>query len=433
MDYEIERLTPSRVQMRATASLEEVGAEREKIVSKLQRGAHVDGFRRGKVPRALVERRFAEAIRDELQEELVRHAWDQVRGEAKLRPASSLDVRQTQWQEDGRLNVTAEFDVFPEVELATLDGFTPPELELEPSPEELSKALAELAERQGAWEPVEGEPAREGLLVDAEVHGEYPDGGGEPFHEEHSLFQIGRGEVLPEIEAAVAGRNVGDEVTAERILGEEAGAEKVGKRVAYRVVVKGLRRKRLPEVDDAFASSLGISGGLAQLEKAIRDRLRWDKLRQRHEVWRDALVRHLSAGKRLDLPEILVREETREEVVKFAEALAHRGVDPEKTEIDWGKLEQDFRRGVEGRLQAELVLDAAATRLGTEIDDETVDAEIERQARQAGVPFAESKGNLAKRGGVERIRAILRRARAVDEMLRPFEVEAGSDAGTDRR
>ena len=433
MSYEIERTGACRVALSATIPAAEVTSEREHVVKEFLRRARIDGFRPGKAPRSVVERRFAAEIKDDLQEHLFRHTWDDVRREAKLRPAGPFEVKKAEWRDDGSFALGGEFDVYPEVTLTPVDGFVPPPFELAPTPEEIDRALGELRERQAAWEPVEGDAVAEGMLVETEVHGEFPDGGGEPFHDERSLFQVGRGEVFPEIEAAVTGRRVGDEVTAERILGEEAGAEKHGRKVAYRVLVKSLRRKRLPEADDAFAQSLGVADGIDKLRATIALRVGFDKVRARRDLWRDALVRHLGGERPLELPEQLVREETRDDVIKFADSLQRRGLDLEKAGIDWSQVEQDMRKRVETRLRAELVLDSLADERGVAIDDATVDHEVERQAQQLGVPFAELKGNLAKRDGLERLRAILRRERVVDDVLRPYTGEGASDAGSDRR
>ncbi len=433
MSYQIERTSPCRVVLSATIPAEEVTSEREHVVREFLRHARIDGFRPGKAPRPVVERKFAGDIREDVQEHLFRHTWDEVRREAKLRPAGPLEVKKAEWQEDGSFALAGEFDVYPEVTLPPVDGFVPPPFELEPTAEEIDRALVELRERQAAWEPIEGEPAAEGMLVETEVRGEFPEGGGEPFHEERSLFQIGRNEVFPEIEAAVTGHHVGDEVSAERVLGEEAGEEKHGKRIAYRVTIKSMRRKRLPEADDAFAQSLGVADGIEKLRAVVGTRIRFDKARQRRESWREALVRHLGGDRPLEMPEQLVRDETREDVMKFAESLQRRGLDLEKAEVDWSKLETDMRIRVEARLRAELLLDTFAEARGVAVDDAAVDHEIQRQAQQLGVPFAELKGNLAKREGLGRLRAILRRELLVDEVLRPYTGEGASDAGSDRR
>jgi trigger factor len=420
MGYQIERATPCRVVLTATIESDEVREEREHVVGGVVRAARIDGFRKGKAPRALVERRFASEIRADLEEHLTRRVWDLVRREEKLRVASPLGIRESNWLEGGEFRVKGEFDVYPNVELPNLDGFTPPAFDLEPTDEDLAGAMLQLQERQAVWEPVEGEAAGDGMLVEAEVHGEFPEGGGEPFHEERSLFQIGRDEVYPEIEAAVRGHGVGEEVSAERTIGEEGGEERRGKKTSYRVRIKSLRRKRLPEVDDGFATSVGVEGGVEQLQARLRERLRVQKSERRRDAWREALIAHLAGGKVLDLPEEPVREETRRELLEFAQALAGRGIDPERAKVDWEKLEKDVHQRVEHRLRGEILLDALADRLGIEVSDAEVDHEVEQQASHISVPFAELRGNLAKSGGLQRMGAVLRRERAVDEVLSRF-------------
>jgi trigger factor len=420
MSYEIERATPCRVVLTATVAADDVRAEREHVVTSFVRAARMDGFRKGKAPRALVERRFAKEIREDLEEHLTRRVWDEARQEEKLRPASSLGIRDATWLESGEFRLTGEFDVYPTIELPSTEPFTPPPFELEPSDDEVADAVAQLQERQAVWEPAEDGAAGEGMLVEAEVHGSFPAGGGEPFSEERSLFQLGKDEVYPEIEAAVAGHRVGDEVEAERVIGEEGGAERAGTRVAYRVRIKSLRRKRLPEVDDAFASSVGVEGGVDALRTRVRERLRAARVERRRETWREALITYLAAGKVLDLPEEPVREGVRREMIDFAQALAHRGVDPERSKVDWEKVEREMRPKVEQRMRGELLLDALADALAIEVSEADIDHEVQHQAERIGVPFAELKGNLAKGGGLERVGGVLRRERAVDEVLSRF-------------
>jgi FKBP-type peptidyl-prolyl cis-trans isomerase (trigger factor) len=114
----------------------------------------------------------------------------------------------------------------------------------------------------------------------------------------------------------------------------------------------------------------------------------------------------------------VVEEETRKAAVRYAENLYRQGVDVEK--LDWKELTPKLQAAVEARLREELVLDQLATELGVEVSEEEVDAAVRREAQEAGVPFGELKGNLAKSGGLARIRAILRRERAVTKVLEPL-------------
>jgi trigger factor len=216
----------------------------------------------------------------------------------------------------------------------------------------------------------------------------------------------------------VTGKALGDTVTAERTVGDEGGEEHLAKRVTYKVRIKSLRRKRLPEVDEAFATSIGITGGVEALRERVRERLLASRTERRSDVWREALVAHLAEGHTLDLPEGVVRDDTRKELVEFAQALAQRGIDPDQAKVDWEKLEGEMRGRVEQRLRAEVLLDTLAESLEITVSAAEVDHEVEHQAQRLGVPFAELRGNLAKGGGLERVGALLRRERAVDEALR---------------
>ena len=420
MTYQIDRPSPCKVMLTATVPAESVVSEREHVLNQFIRGARIDGFRKGRAPRILVEKRFADEIRQELEEHVAREVWREVQEKEQMRLASPLGIREAQLQEDGSFSMIGEFEVFPAVELADTEGFTPPAYDLQPTDEEITRASEQLCERQASWEPIEGDPVGAGMLVEAEVQGSYPDGKGEPFHEEHSLFQIGAGEVYPEIEAAVVGRAVGDHVAAERFIGDEGPDDRKGVRIAYDIVIKSLRRKIVPTLDDAFAASMGVDGGVKALKDKVAERILEQKREQRREVWREALVTYLAGGSMLDLPESVVVEDTKKEMVDFARALAARGIDPEQAKVDWSKLEPEMRQRVERRLRTELLLDALADTLEITVPTSEVDREVEIQARQLKVPFAELRGNLAKGGGLNRIRAILRRERAADQILGRF-------------
>ena len=117
MSHRIEQSSPCRVLLTATLAAERVGAEREKVVAEWMRRVRIDGFRKGKSPRHLVEHRYAKEIEDDLTERLVHTVWDEVRAEDTLRPAGPLRSARLRGQPDGSFEVSAELDVFPKVEL----------------------------------------------------------------------------------------------------------------------------------------------------------------------------------------------------------------------------------------------------------------------------------------------------------------------------
>ena len=174
MSYQIEQKAPCRVTLTATLSSEQVSEQRRLVVGSWRRNARLPGFRKGKAPQELVERRYAKEIADDLQEELLRRSWDEVREEEELRPAGPLEISKAEMRDDGSFEMEGEFDIYPDIELAPTDAFTPPEMAIEPSDEELDQAIERLRDRQAAWDPVEDGHADDGMLVEVALHGEFP-------------------------------------------------------------------------------------------------------------------------------------------------------------------------------------------------------------------------------------------------------------------
>ncbi|MCS7181579.1 MAG: trigger factor [Thermoanaerobaculum sp.] len=416
MTYELERPSPCLVRLKGTVSAATAEKVRQEVIRGLARHAVLPGFRPGKAPLPLVATRFSEEIRRETEERLFRQLWDQAVAQEGFRVAGPLGVLEARWEEGGGLSFTGEFEIYPPVTLPALEGFQPPQVSVEPTEEEVEAFLQGLAERQATWEGIEEGRAEDGMLVEAEVEGHFPEGGGDPFREELAMFRLGAGEVFPEIEAAVRGLAVGEETKARREVVREG--EKGAVPVQYTLRVKGLRRKVVPALDDELAVRVGVEGGLEGLREQARVALRQGKKRERAKAIRQAFLAYLAGDGALPLPQRLVEEETQKAAVRYAESLHRQGVDV--GQLNWQELAPRLRASVEQRLREELLLDRLAEQLGVEVAEAEVDEVIRREAQETGVPFAELKGNLAKRGGLEKIQGILRRERALAQVLGPW-------------
>jgi trigger factor len=420
MTYEAQRPSPCLVRLTASLSPAEAQEVQEQVTLVFARRAKLPGFRPGKAPRQLVARRFAQDIREETEERLLRKVWDQVVAEEKLKVAGPLGILEAHWDEDGGFRFTGEFEVYPSLNLPPLENFQPPAFDPEPKEEEVEQFLQGLAQRHASWVGLEEGQAEDGMLVEAEVEGRVAEGSGENFREELAVFELGAGEVFPEIEAALRGLKIGEETTARREI--PGGQEESSVSVEYKLKLKGLRKKVVPEIGEELAAHLGVEGGLEGLKEKAREALRRGKKREHWKLLRKALVSYLLGQETVPLPSRLVEEETRKAAVRYAETLHRQGVKVE--ELNWEELAPKLRASVEEKLREELVLDSLAEELKVGVTDEEVDAAIRQQAREGGVPYAELRGNLAKSGGLEQIRAILRRERAVSQVLAPL---AGAD------
>ena len=420
MPYTLTHRANHTVEISAHLESSVVDRERESIVRSLRGKARVPGFRPGKAPVAAIRARFADQIRDELQEHLTSLLWREVfEAENEIQPITNPQIRDLSFAEDGGFSFTAELEVRPRYELPSLDGFTLPEISLEVSDSEIDEELAKVQEEQGAWEPSDDTEVTDGVLVEVDLVGQVEGNDGEPYIENGASFIVGSGSAPPEVNEALQGARVGDERTATRVLPEDLeDDEKAGKTVSYTISVKGIKRKVLPEIDDDLATTIGLEN-LAELRQRAFQVLEQQKRSDRRNSWRRDILDHLENGiDHGDLPSTLVQTTLREQLDRYAYTMAMQGVavDPEK--IDWNEIAAKAEPAARQEVLDTLVLEQLAENWQVTVPEADVDAYIASEAARHGTPPAEHKANLAAEGKLERIRHAARIAATVDEMIR---------------
>jgi len=380
----------------------------------------LSGFRPGKAPAAAVRARFADEIRDELQEHLTGLLWREVfDGESEIQPITNPHIRELSFAEDGGFSFTAELEVRPQYDLPEIAGFSLPEVPLEVSDAEVDDELAKVQEEQGVWEPSEDDEVTDGMLVEVDLKGELEDSDDEPYNEEGASFIVGSESAPPEVNEVLQGARVGDLRTATRVLPDDLeDAAKAGKTVTYTISVKGLKRKVLPEIDDDLATTIGLDD-LDALRQRVKDVLEQQKRGERRSSWRRFILDHLEDGiDQAELPSSLVQSTLREQLDRYAYTMAMQGVDVDPEKIDWNEIAAKAEPAARQEVLDTLVLEQLAESWEVPIPESEVDAYIAAEAGRHRVPPAEHKANLAAEGKLERIRHAARIAATVDEMIR---------------
>jgi trigger factor len=420
MPYTLTHRANHTVEISAHLESTIVDRERESIVRGFRGKARVPGFRPGKAPVAAIRARFAEQIREELQEHLTGLLWREVfEGESEMQPITTPQIRDLSFAEDGGFSFTAELEVRPRYELPSLEGLSLPETSLEVSEAEIDDELAKVQEEQAVWEPADDEEVTDGKLVEVDLAGELEGSDDEPYAENGASFIVGSDSAPPEVNDALQGARVGDEREATKVLPEDLDdQEKAGKTVTYTISVKGIKRKVLPEIDDELATTIGLEN-LAELRQRAKDVLEQQKRGERRNTWRRHLLDHLEAAiDHTELPSSLVQTTLREQLDRYAYTMAMQGVtvDPEK--IDWNEIAAKAEPAARREVLDTLVLEQLAENWEVPVPEADVDAYVASEAARHGAPPAEHKANLAAEGKLERIRHAARIAATVDEMIR---------------
>jgi trigger factor len=391
-------------------------------VRHLSRRTRVPGFRPGKAPRGVLEAVLGPgAVLDEAVEHLVQDAYRKALIEKEILPLANADVDVVQAEEGKPVIFTATVPVRPEVTLGDYQGFNfRPEIE-KIDDAKVDTVIDELRDQHASLAPVEDRGARKG---DYAVIGFTGTKDGAPFEggsSERMPLILGEERLIPGFETHLEGLNVGESVEFDITFPDDyAEATLAGQPVHFKVELKELREKVLPDANDEFAKSMGDFADLAALRKEVKARLERNALDKARHEFADKIIEYAVANSTLDLPDVLVDQEVEVMHDEFRSSLARQGIAEEaylkvveKTEAD---MHADLRPKAEQRVKVLLVLTKIGDAEGIGVPEADVDAEVERgrgrYARDAKlIRYFESER------GRNFIRSTLRRSRVVERLV----------------
>jgi len=355
-------------------------------LGELTKSARIDGFRPGKVPRKVLERRFGARVRQEVIGEVLQASFREALQQEALTPAGEPTIDPLEAEPGHGLRYTATFEVYPQVELTGLEGLSVEKPVCQITDADVDAMLGKLREQRKEWREVE-RPAAEGDRLTVDFTG-YVDG--EPFEGgslEDAEVEIGAGQLIAGFEEGLVGAAAGEHRRLELAFPEQFGnAELAGKPVTFEVQVKKVQEPVLPDLDEAFAEAFGVAeGGVEQLRAEVRanmERERAPPARARHkENLMNAVVEAVS----LTVPQALVREEALRMAADMRRRLAMQGLPDEQL----GNLDPEmFTEQAEQRVKRGLILAEAVRVNGLRADPAAVRQRIEALAASYEEPAA---------------------------------------------
>jgi len=361
-------------------SLEQINQEVQNRLKRMQRQVKLDGFRPGKVPLSVVQKRYGGSVHYEVMNDQLGQAFQSAAQEAQLRIAGTPSISEKEGAPEGAVAFEAVFEVYPEVKIGDLSAATIEKFSATVDEAAIERTLEILRKQRRSFVArAADEPAQEGDQVRIDFEGKID---GEPFEggkAEGFQFVLGEGQMLKEFEEAVRGMRLGESKTFPlNFPAEYHGKDVAGKQADFLVTLQQLDAAQLPAVDDELASALGVAGGSVEALRAdIRKNLEREvkfRLQMRNKT---AVMDALVAQSELDVPKSSVAAEV-ERLIEGARAnLKERGVQgadqaPIPAELFQAQAERRVRLGL---VVAELV---NANRL--QATPEQVDAHIQELA-----------------------------------------------------
>lgn len=411
MKVSLEELPGSKRAVTVEVSPEVIGPTVEGVCRKLGQRVALPGFRRGKVPRDILERRFRDEIREEVLQEMIPTTFRQALEQSHLDPVGLPTVEEVFFQVGESLRYRAVVEVKPPLEVGDYKGVTVTRKKQEVTDEELENQLKVLQERGAEYVPLEGWPAFAGdrLIVDAQGFLE-----GKPVKDlraEDFTLELGAGQFLPGVDERLAGVQKGEvRDVAVTFPPDHARKDLQEKEVLFRFTVKEIKKKKVPPLDDTFAQSVGEAETLRQLRDKVREELLRQKEQAEEQRLKWEVVEKIGAAHPFEVPEGLVRRELDGMLRELSYA---GGTRPERLEGDVSfrlKVEEVARK----RVKHTLILEAVARQEGITADPEEVEAEVQRLASVLNQKPDELKAHLNREGRMEALKADLIQRKAIN-------------------
>jgi trigger factor len=391
-------------------------------VRHLSRRTKVAGFRPGKAPRIMLDRVLGPgAVLEDAVDHLVQDAYRDALVEQAILPLDQAKIEVEQAEEGKPLVFSATVHVRPEVQLGDYRNFNfRPEIE-EITDATVDRVVDELRDQNATLAPVEDRPAKKG---DYAVIGYTGSRDGTPFaggSSERMPLILGEERLIPGFEDHIIGLRVGERTEFDVTFPDDyADAELAGKPARFEAVLKELREKILPELNDAFAASMGDYADLPALRTDVRKRLERNALDRARHGFSDRIIEYAVANATMDLPDILVDQEVEVMHDEFRATLARQRISQEAylkaTNQSEDDLHKEFRPRAEQRVKVLLVLSKIGEVEGVTVSDDAVQAEVER-ARQRYAGDARLIGYFESDRGRNFIRSTLRRSRVVEHLV----------------
>ena len=357
MAVAVETLEKLERKMTLTLPVTTVQTEVESRLRKLARQVKIDGFRPGKVPMSIVTQRYGYSVHYEVVNDKVGEAFQAAANDAKLRVAGGLKISESETKADeGHMNFDAVFEVYPEVKMGDLASAEVEKTSSEVSDAAIDRTVEILRKQRRTFAQ---RSAQDGVVADDRVTVDFVGKiDGEPFEggkADDFAFMVGEGQMLKEFDEAVRGMKLGESKTFPLAFpADYHGQDVAGKTADFLVTIKKLESQHLPEVNEAFAKSLGIAEGTtaglrADIKKNLEREVKFRLIAKNKASVMDALI----AKAELDLPQSIVQSEI-DRLTEAARAdLKQRGIkDADKAPIP----EDIFRPQAERRVRLGLVV-----------------------------------------------------------------------------
>ncbi len=422
MKFDVEELGATKRRLKIEAPPEDIAAALDRAYKELNKTVKIDGFRPGKAPRSIIEKRYSESVEADVLERVVQESYVKAVEGSGIYPVANPTIaeKSLKLKKGEPLAFTAEVEVRPDYTLSEYKGVEVKDEPVDVTEKELDEAIEELRQMHSTLETVEEDrPAKadDHVLIDFEGFlGDKPIEGGKA---ENYTLHLGSGTLIPGFEEQVEGMEKGtDRSINVKFPDDYRDKQLAGNDVVFKIKLKEIKKKVLPEVDGEFAKDLRLGDNV----EGLRDRLKADiisyKKLDQAALQKREIIKALLEKNQFELPESLVEREVRSLVLRRHQELIKSGQTPKEAGFDLKAFQDEAKPLAEEKVKTSLILTAIAEKEGITVSDQELERYIRAMSAETGYPPDEIKKLYQKKeGGLDTIRAALGEEKVMDFLL----------------
>ncbi|MDI6800972.1 MAG: trigger factor [Thermodesulfovibrionales bacterium] len=364
----LEDISPTRKRLKIEIPAEVVESEIQKALLNLQSKAKLPGFRPGKAPMAMIEKKFGKDVEAEVLERIIPESYLEAVKEADIKPVMQPIIEEPyEFQRNSPISMTLNVEVRPKVENLSYEGINIKEIPVEVKDEDVDKVLESLAEERAVYEFSE-DAINSGDLITIDYT--VADEGAES---KDVVLKVGSGHYPAEFFDAITGRKKDEELEVEATFSDDSRSQFAGKRVKFKIKIKDVKRRNVPAIDNEFAKDLGFDN-LESLKEKLKDNILVSKSKEADSTKQKEILDRIIESHSFELPEGLLNSEIGGIIGEIRAA----GKDDRPDEA----LREEIKSLAEKRVKASILLEAIGEKEGITATDEDMKEEIFKMSQR---------------------------------------------------
>ena len=379
MSVQVEKLEKSMAKLTITVEAAKFDAAVDSAYQKNKGKIALPGFRKGKAPRAMIEKMYGTGVfYEDAANELIPEAYETAAKESELEIVAQPEIEVTQMEKGTDFIFTATVAIKPEVTLGDYKGIEVEKKEAEVSEEEITAEIDKAREANSRLITIEDRATEDGDTViidfDGYVDGKQFEGG---YAEDYTLV-LGSHSFIDNFEDQLVGKNLGEDVEVNVTFPEEYHVDELkGKPALFKVKIKEIQKKELPELDDDFAQDVSDFDTLDEYKADVEKKILENKENQIKREQEDQIIEKIIENAQMEIPQQMITAQTRQMTQEFAQRLQSQGLSLEQymqfTGLTPQKMMEDLEPQALKRIQSRLVLEAVVVAENIEASDEEID------------------------------------------------------------